>query len=232
MLRSRGTPIVGLLLWCAGLVWLGLTGYRTAVEQAHAPQDWLPVAGRVVAATIEVDEEHDEYHSVYYYPRLTYAYEVGGRQWRGTRIHVHGDRSCSTREAAQAVLDRFPATQPLTVFVDPADPSRATLLFDGSSMPYLLCLVAALFLALPVLSLLLRAPPAARTLGLAATTLAWWLLLAWTVRHWWQHGPSLGPGPWVVGACSVAFAGLGVLLLLMAIGSVRRGAGRSSSVRG
>ncbi|MBL8724040.1 MAG: DUF3592 domain-containing protein [Planctomycetes bacterium] len=221
----KAAPFVGLLVLAALLCGLGYSGWRLADAQERSRTRWVAVPGRVVATSIEVDEEHDEYHSIYHYPRLTYSYQFAGRDLVGRRFRVVDDRSFSTRAEAERVLEKLPVGGAITVLVDPDDPSMAVLQLDGSSMPYLLCLVAALFLAVPVLAMLLRLRPALRSFGLLLLVVAWYAVLVWAVPHWWRNCDPPGLARVFVWAVFLGYAALGGLLGLMGIGSLRRRAG-------
>lgn len=220
--KASWSPFVGLALVIALLFGLLFQGWRLADEQERARTRWVAVAGRVVATSIEVDEEYDEYHSIYYYPRITYAYRFAEQELLGRRFHVTDNRSYGTRESAQAVLDRWAGGTTIQVWVDPDEPSRAALQIDGSSLPYLRCLIATALLAVPVLAMLLRLRPRLRTLGLVVLAVGWYAVLAWAVPHWRRNCAPEGFPRIFVWAVFGGYAALGGVVLLMILGSVRR----------
>ncbi|KAA2236259.1 DUF3592 domain-containing protein [Salinarimonas soli] len=65
-------------------------------------------------------------------PRVTYAFEVEGRTWRGTRIGVPPARKGRRRRRAGETWDLtlFEAGRPVTVHYDPADPASCSLYPD------------------------------------------------------------------------------------------------------
>lgn len=91
-------------------------------RKAIASREWLSGVGRVV---------NSEVHTAYgrrttYYPRAKYSYTVAGQNYTGERI-AFAWREVFDRQAAEAVVERYPPGQTVTVFYDPQQPHEATL---------------------------------------------------------------------------------------------------------
>lgn len=221
-----GSRIVAVLVYLAVCIGFGAYGWRSVRDQERAPAEWTPVPARVVSATMKVKERHGEYHTVSYIPRLAYAYEIAGETHRGDRLYLFQRWNSEDRTEADAMLARFPVGGSVTAYVDPRDPGQAVLFFDASSVPYVLCLVAAVFAALAIVALLMPLPGPLRAAGLLSLTLGWYALLAWAVLHWYRVC-TVGWWGWVVmGSVFCIFAGLGLVPLLMTVGSLMRRSGR------
>lgn len=123
---------VGALVLSLGLIAfggsVGVVAVRVVVEQvvawrqARASQPWPATAGRILKAELVWAGLRQRRPR----PRLEYEYHVGGRQYVGQRRLFEGLRVYET-EAAQQVLERYPAGQTVTVYYDPDQPAEATL---------------------------------------------------------------------------------------------------------
>ena len=96
----------------AGLLWKGI---RT--------EHWPVVEGVILSA--DMRQQSAGHGSRTYSPEVTYTYRVGNSNYAGSKIAV-GQMS-SSREYAQAVLQRFPVGQKVSVHYAADDPSEAVL---------------------------------------------------------------------------------------------------------
>ncbi len=83
---------------------------------------WAQVQGHV--ADVRVEESHSG-KKQWYEVTVVYSFEANGRLHRGDRLELWPVRL--QRNPARALARRFPVTDPVTVYYDPADPTRSLL---------------------------------------------------------------------------------------------------------
>ncbi len=91
---------------------------------------WPTTAGTVITSRAESHRElvprGKGQTVVVWSPLVEYSYRVGGRDYHGVRI-AFGPAVSGGRGFAEAIIARYPASTPVTVHYDPANPSQATL---------------------------------------------------------------------------------------------------------
>lgn len=100
---------------------LGLTGYKLFVRQKTA--NWPGVPGVVRSSRISFDSSADRTGGT---ALVEYDYAVNGRPYH-SNVRTPDDIVVGGNRAAAAVVARYPAGTPVTVFVNPADPADAFL---------------------------------------------------------------------------------------------------------
>ncbi len=82
---------------------------------------------------------------------VRYSYRVNGQEYESNRVHYAG---FGAQTEALTTRDAYPPGMPVTVFFDPARPSRAVLEHDPPLFPYLLLPMGLAILAFVVLQAL------------------------------------------------------------------------------
>jgi hypothetical protein len=106
-----------------------IRSYRKALEKASYPT----VAGTIVRSELEVREESSTDDngvrdvSYEYVPHVEFTYNIGGRTFRGDRIHILESRRSHLRSDAARVLEAYPLQASVKVYHNPADPADAFL---------------------------------------------------------------------------------------------------------
>jgi hypothetical protein len=81
---------------------------------------WREVTGTILKSEVNFDWED-------YRPVVEYQYEVDGVSYRGDTIAVGPLVQFNWKGPATRVIERFPVGASVTVYVDPANPRRASL---------------------------------------------------------------------------------------------------------
>jgi len=146
---TSGPPIW--IISVIGAVFAGVIGIMGTIalktlRAARASRGWPVAAGTVLSGDIQEVEERDRDGdtSVYYVPRLRYAYEVGGRSFESERIRFGNIRE--SQKGARKILERYAVGLPVEVRYDPADPSQATLETKAGGVGLMLFVVVVLTL--------------------------------------------------------------------------------------
>lgn len=137
--------VAGMLLFGVGCVLLA--GIAALGAKAKAAVDWPTVEGRTTAA--EVQERGGPQYSA----RVRYQYEVGGQRFEGDKRTLATTEWLTDRAAIEAVVAKYQAGSPATVYYHPRDPRDAVLeprLVDGG-MGAFVSVASALFAAVGTL---------------------------------------------------------------------------------
>ena len=110
---------------------------------------WREVTGTILKSEVKFDWED-------YRPVVEYQYEVDGVSYRGDTIVVGPLVQFNWKGPAARVIERFPIGASVTVYVDAANPRRASLQ-PGVDRNLPLFLITIGIVALIFLALLLRA---------------------------------------------------------------------------
>ena len=112
-------------LWAiAALITLGM-GWRESAA-ARAAADWPAVEGTVTAVEVVPVERRGRVPFTIPAVRVAYDYLVGDGAYSGDRLRADGDPVNPDSAAGQAWLALAPG-DPVTVYVNPADPAQAAL---------------------------------------------------------------------------------------------------------
>lgn len=125
-----------LRFWAAFFALLGaciLVYARRARRQAEESTTWLPVRAKVLRSEVVREEQrsfggetYDPARTmVYYHPEIEYEYEVGGRQYRSSRLIAV--RVNFPRSEAEAWVARYPAGAVVTARYNPGKPQLSVL---------------------------------------------------------------------------------------------------------
>ena len=122
-------------------IFLAYSAVRQCLAYSYASAD-----GTVVSTKIE--SSSDSEGGTTYTPQVHYTYSVNGRQFQADRISYLF--VSSSHQAAQNVVDRFPAGQALTVYYNPASPGDSVLVrgIDGMHLFVGLFILLANFMAI------------------------------------------------------------------------------------
>ena len=114
-----------------------------AIGRAHASRGWIPTTGRIITSRP---------HTTIIRPSLSttaadveFEYSMGGKTYRGRRVDFTGRASETHGPGVGEVLGDYSAGQPVTVYVDPAQPERAVLEPGVRSSAYARLAVAIVF---------------------------------------------------------------------------------------
>jgi hypothetical protein len=136
LLVTIGLPVCvcGLGLAVAGVVgvWLNQTYFRPARLAKRAAQAWPATTGIVLSSFVNTESSYDSTSNAEvtsFKPNVTYEYEVNGHRYRGDRLRASdGFYSVGMLPgSAQAIVDRYPAGAPVTVYYNPASPQESLL---------------------------------------------------------------------------------------------------------
>lgn len=136
---SRGDIIRGYIIGLL-LIGAGFEGFsKFALQETQrfiAAQSWIETEAKLVAFKIRVIRDDGKGNYSYlrsrnrYVADVKYVYSFDGRQYSGTRVTLETDQNGSTSEYEglhMTLQAHFRADRPITIFVDPARPYRATI---------------------------------------------------------------------------------------------------------
>jgi hypothetical protein len=146
-METSGETLMWRILFGMGVVIaLGsLVGFAWFTFNDYRAQSWPSVTGRVIESTIERSRSSRRtQHS----PKITYSYEVAGRQYQNNHIWLNESKSFRDYGKALDVVGLYKAGGPAQVFYDPADPARSRLIASGRPWYFLFGLAVGLLLIL------------------------------------------------------------------------------------
>ncbi len=109
-----------LLVVALVLIWL----FRHAVHRAAQSRHWPSVQGSVIETSLEVVAVSEEWR---FRPLVEYAYRVGDRDYRCSRIQWGDLTDLPSRAAAARVIGHYRSGKPVKVYYDPRQPAVAVL---------------------------------------------------------------------------------------------------------
>ncbi len=117
---------MGLALCAAGCLftWVLWTSY----QRASATRQWTPVTATVLSSQI-LREQATPNSPEKYRAAIRYAYQIGGQKHESDRIR-RADGPTGDLEKATNTREEFTVGQPITCWVNPADPTFAILKHD------------------------------------------------------------------------------------------------------
>lgn len=128
-----------------GLLFAGI-GARKLI-QFNASRDWPSVSAEVISAEIDTSSRRTSKtsHSTSYTPRIVYRYTVNGQTYTSERAAFAYKNSRST---AQDFVKRFHPGAQVSAFYDPANPSEAVLVREGSRLLWVFIAFGSVFAAI------------------------------------------------------------------------------------
>ena len=137
--------VVGLITgWAA---WLTLARW----QRARASRSWPTASGRVVSSALDTQTVRG---GTFYYPDVSYEYEVGGRNWRASGIRF-GGYPAGAQDVAERELARYPVGASVEVIYDPGRPEIAALERRANAfMPATIAIIAGLVFLVVLTALL------------------------------------------------------------------------------
>ncbi|WP_245511615.1 MULTISPECIES: DUF3592 domain-containing protein [unclassified Mesorhizobium] len=112
----------------------GMLSFITFVKwrEVQALSHWLPTPGKIISSRAEAREvrvsgvgpDSNDTTEIRNFPAITFEYKVGGKTFRGSRYSVK--ENLGNFEVAET-LAQFPRGAEVTVFYNPADPSKAVI---------------------------------------------------------------------------------------------------------
>ena len=106
-------------------------------RQARACARWPVAPGKILAAHRDVQllENDDDRrggargkpYDTFFGATVSYAYRVGGRDYRSTRLYVGRPVLSGSPKAAEAIIAKYPPGATVSVFYNPANPAEAML---------------------------------------------------------------------------------------------------------
>jgi hypothetical protein len=130
--RAGALPLIlFLLFWSAITGAFDVMATRGIAAQLHS-RSFTPTPASILSSEIE---EHSSTDGTTYSPKITYRYSAAGAEHTSDR-YSFGDMATSSHRRAKDATLRYPAGATTTAYVDPADPSRATLRtgIEGTSL--------------------------------------------------------------------------------------------------
>ena len=122
---------VFITLVCAMFPTLILVALAVKLWEVREAGRWPETTGKVIASRVRSrrnEPDDPDYNfsdtEVTNEPFVEYEYKVGDREYRCSRVTI-GERTSG--EELEAILARYPAGTPVTVYYDPARPTRAVL---------------------------------------------------------------------------------------------------------
>ena len=112
-------------LWAVAALITLAGGWRSSAA-ARAAAGWLAVAGRVTAVDVVRVERAGRVPFAVPVVSVAYEYTYGDRAYRGDRLRADGEPVGPPSAAGQAWLALAPG-DPVTVYVNPTDPTQAAL---------------------------------------------------------------------------------------------------------
>ena len=98
--------------------------FRHSMHRAAESMHWPIVEGSVVAASMKVTASTEQPR---FRPLVEYAYSVGGRDYRSSRIQWGALTDLPSRSAAAKVVGHYQTGKPIKVYYDPRQPRVAVL---------------------------------------------------------------------------------------------------------
>lgn len=101
-------------------------------REVQAMSHWLPTPGKIISSRVEarkvkvsgVGPESEKVTEVRNFPAITFEYKVGTKKFRGSRYSVKENLG---NFEVEETLTQFPTGAEVTVFYNPADPSKAVI---------------------------------------------------------------------------------------------------------
>ena len=129
--------LIGLVPFLAGL---GITASAagtiyTGWAESREASAWPTVTGRITSSMIETRTAYSNKGARHrmYEPHVTYAYEVGGVEYRSDRLSLSQERDDTSREALEEELQPYSVGAPVTVHYDPVRPQRSALVLESAN---------------------------------------------------------------------------------------------------
>lgn len=133
---STGGRRIG-FIFCSIFILIGLiVPYFSFIKPLWRQVDarrWTPLEAVVLKSMVK---SHPGDDSTTYSVYIAYRYTLDGRAYEGDRYRFTGGSS-SGYQAKAAVVQQHPAGSPLTVYVDPADPTESVVLRNAGASLYL-----------------------------------------------------------------------------------------------
>lgn len=131
-MSGKQRAIFGMIfaLFAGGFVGLGI---HFAAEQHHQLRTFVATAGTVLSTKIETKPSSRKGGPTYR-PVVAYRYEVAGCTYE--QDQVTPSPLSSSRDWARRTIARYHPGQPVEIFYDPTDPSKAYLQRRASFFPY------------------------------------------------------------------------------------------------
>ncbi len=116
------------------LILMGLFLYRRRTRdhaKAVAALTWPRARARITASTVGVTKEisgnpDDLTPNTFYVPQISFAYEVGGTAYQGSRVS-YADLKTAFRKKVDERVAKYPVGAVVEVAYDPAQPSESVL---------------------------------------------------------------------------------------------------------
>ena len=124
MLNSINILYIAVLI--GGIIFI-ILGILQFIKARKAKNTWLSVPG-VVEETSVITHRHHRAKggtTTNYTPHITYHYQVKDQTYNGDQIGF--GYSTYGKSKAEKIIAIYPQDAPITVFYDPADPSKAVL---------------------------------------------------------------------------------------------------------
>src|SRR3569623_562734 len=114
--------LVWILGWTAGTLYFDYSAVKGLVEQ-HATSSFTPTTGTVEDSQLNVSSDSEGGSS--YTPVIQYRYWAGGQEYHGAKWRL--GMTSNMKSQSTALVNAHPAGSRITIYYDPADPSRAVL---------------------------------------------------------------------------------------------------------
>jgi hypothetical protein len=104
-----------------GLLSLAVIGsFINNLRAGAASVNWATTQGTVLRSELEFDGD-------FYGAGITYEYNIAGRPYQGTHVHVSDVHFGDGKSEAEAAVDRYRPRAAVLVYYDPDRPGRAVL---------------------------------------------------------------------------------------------------------
>lgn len=117
--------IVSVAFMLGGLGFVFLYGVPILLD-ARKTWGWAEVDGQVTASAVRMKSKGVR-EGESYKPHVTYRYDVDGESFESHQLWLGDNVYLPSRLRAKRIAERYPVGETVTVYHDPADPSRAVL---------------------------------------------------------------------------------------------------------
>jgi hypothetical protein len=105
----------------------GASNHATAEAALNWPRAWARVTASSIGVTTETGTGPEvSVDTTYYVPQVSFAYEVGGTSYQGSRIS-YAERKSIFKKKIVDLIAKYPVGAELDVAYDPANPAESVI---------------------------------------------------------------------------------------------------------